>query len=464
MGKQIVDELVVALRLDDSQFDRAVADAIAARQKLADETESATKQEGASLGAVAGRYLKWAAIIGLMKKVSDEVVKVADGLLDVTTESRRLGMSASGLRTWQNAIEMLGGKAGEATSEVGKFMESLNNLVYKGEVGDNLQWLARLGVPVRRGMSYEDTAQQVFAAVKKGRASGTIKDDQEAAFIARQAGFGLVGDYIAQRPQANQNDFKGFIASARSRAIDDGNASAGAQAMRNIIQAGQKLQQTKEGVVGRQEGKISAIAEAAGATKEFFWDLGEGTINVGSAIVNIAKENMSGSATQDKKSGVEIHTDYGDPTRGIGETTYYTDSATGKEIPEKEALRRIKQAEDARAKEDDERRRKLRSGSITRDGASQSPAGSPPAPGAYFAESAAKAKRDADRAARKPAPAPQVIVPPPTPNVSSDNSRSNNVTINQTNNIKSTDPAAAGREVAGRTRKEIVGLSEGAAR
>jgi hypothetical protein len=456
VGRQVVDELVVALRLDDSQFDRAVADAIAARQKLADETDKAAKKEGNSLGAVAGRYLKWAAVLTLMKKVSDEVVKVADGLLDLSTESRRLGMSASGLRTWQNAIEMLGGKAGEATSEVGKFMESLNALVYKGDVGENLQWLARLGVPVRRGMTYEETAPQVFSAIKKGRASGTIKDDQEAAFIARQAGFGIVGDYIAQRPTATQDDFRGFIGLARSRAIDEGNAAAGAQAMRSVIQAGQKLQQTKEGIVGRQEGKISAIAEAAGATKEFAWEIGEGVVNVGTAVINVAKKAAAGSSVGDGKSGVVVHYPYSDT--GFASAPYYTDSVTGKEIPADEAKRRMKESRERDARE----KESARSGKIIRNGeSSPSPAGVTPRAGANFRDSTDR------RGGTEPRPSPSlpvVAVPPPTPNVQNDNSRSSNVTINQTNNIRSTDPVSAGREVAGRTRKEIVGLSDGAAR
>lgn len=431
MARQVVDELVVALRLDDSQFDRAVADAIAARQKLADETEKATKKEGDSLGAVAGRYLKWAAVLALMKKVSDEVVKVADGLLDLSVESRRLGMSASGLRTWQNAIEMLGGKAGEATSEVGKFIESLNNLVYKGEVGDNLQWLARLGVPVRRGMTYEETAPQVFAAIKKGRASGTIKDDQEAAFIARQAGFGIVGDYIAQRPTATQEDFRGFVGSARSRAIDEGNAASGAQAMRSIIQAGQKLQQTKEGIVGQHEKTISAAAEVAGATKNIGWEIGEAAVTIGEAVVTIVKKAADKSSRPEGKSGVVVNYPFGDyePTGRV----YYTDAATGKVIPDDEARRRISESR----KRDEEERKAARSGKIIRS------SGGPPKAGEFFSRG--------------------VSVPPPTPGASTDNSRSSNITINQTNNIRSTEPAAAGREVASRTRKEIVGLSDGAA-
>ena len=456
MGRQVVDELVVALRLDDSQFDRAVADAIAARQKLADETEKATKQESSSLGAVAGRYLKWAAVFALMKKVSDEVVKVADGLLDLSTESRRVGQSASGLRTWQNAIEMLGGKAGEATSEVGKFMESLNDLVYKGDVGENLQWLAQLGIPVHRGMTYENTAPQVFSAIKKGRASGTIKDDQEAGYIARRTGFGIVGDYITQHPNATTQDFNKFVASNRSRAIDEGSASAGANAMRSIIQAGQKLQQTKEGIVGRQEGKISAIAEGAGATKEFFWDVGEGTINVGSAVINaVAKGSMPSSV--DKGTGIEyVYTDSGQ------EIAF--DAKTGKYLSTEE----VKAREDQSLKDkerDAEERKSNRSGVIYRSAdLKHQPVGETPKPGAYFAESAARAKRDAARPAQKAAPAPRVVVPPPTPNVTSDNSRSSNVTINQTNNVVAPTPQAAGKEIAGRTRKEIVGLSDGAGR
>ena len=388
-----------------------------------------------------------------MKKVSEEVVKIADGLLDLSTESRRVGMSASGLRTWQNAIEMLGGKAGEATSEVGKFMESLNALVYKGDVGDNLQWLARLGIPVRRGMTYEETAPQVFSAIKKGRASGTIKDDQEAGFIARQAGFGIVGDYITQRPNASAQDFNKFIASNRGRAIDEGSASSGANAMRSIIQAGQKLQQTKEGVVGRQSGRIGGIAQTAGEVKEFGWEFGEGAVNIAANVVTIIADKIN-PTTESNETGISrVVTDSGD-------ILYY--DKEGKYIKDQEAAAKKFTQEGPKKKEV-----KKKPPSVEREITDSGDAIYYDQDGKYItdqamAERAFLSKTSSEKRARTEPSLTQVPVPPPTPNVSTDNSRSSNVTINQTNHIRSTEPAAAGREVASRTRKEIVGLSDGA--
>jgi hypothetical protein len=227
VARTIIDEAIVMLRLDDSQFDKAVAEAIAARQTLTNESEKHEKKESSSIGALTRRWLTFAAALGLVTKAFGKFQSIADNLRDLSNESRRLGMSSAGLRTWQNAIEMLGGKAEDATSEVDKFTQSLNNLIFKGEVGDNLQWLNRLGISVHRGMTYDDTARQVFTGLQEGLASGTIKSRQEAGFIARQAGFGSVGEFITQRKGDTLSDFDAFIGASATRVASEADIALG---------------------------------------------------------------------------------------------------------------------------------------------------------------------------------------------------------------------------------------------
>lgn len=303
MGRIVVDELIVALRLDDSQFDRAVAEAIAARQQLADETVKAESKESSAIGRTAARYLSLYAVIKLVGGAYQELLNVSDGLLQLSNESRRLGMAAHGLRTWQNAFQMLGGSAGDATSEVDKFTNSLNALIFKGDVGENLQWLNRLGITPTRGMTYEDTATRVFSGIQSGLASGTIKSRQEAGFIARQAGFSGVGEFITQNPNAGASQFAAFLAAAESRAVGNGTTNAGAAVGRNTIRNAQELQLTKEGIAGRQSGRIMEATNIATDVRQAFWKGGEWTVDIAASVVNVMADSIMTSST-DKGSGI----------------------------------------------------------------------------------------------------------------------------------------------------------------
>ncbi len=375
MARVVVDELVVALRLDDSQFDRAVAEAIAARQKIGDEAEKQEKREGDSVGRSIGRYLKWAAILAAVGKTYAAVLDISDNLMDLENSSRRLGQSAHGLRTWQNAMEMLGGKASDATGEVEKFQESLNALIFKGDVGENLQWLNRLGVTPQRGMSYDDTSRRVFSGIQQGLASGTIKDRQEAGFIARQAGFAGVGAYITQNPNAGIDQFNAFLASAAARATPNGTAATGAGIGRFVTSKGQEVQLNKEVETAKNAELIKQTVAAVASGKQIMTDFMSITAQSVSLIGDVFTGEFNDEIQKNRPEG---------GWRGSPE------------------MRR-----------------------------------------------------------RNPVPTPSAV---PTPNVMGGSSSSKSVTINQTNNIRSTDPTAAGNAVAEKTRKAINAQSDGASR
>lgn len=401
MARVVVDELVVALRLDDSQFDAAVAEAIAARQKLADETGRAEQRESSALAGMARRYLSLYAVLSLVSSAYKEMLQVSDGLLQLSNESRRLGMAAHGLRTWQNAFEMLGGSAGDATSEIDKFTNSLNNLIFKGDVGENLQWLNRLGITPQRGMTYENTAPRVFSGIKEGLASGAIKSAQEAGYLARQAGFGGVAEYITQNPSAGAADFQRFLGAAESRAVGTGTANAGAAVGRNTIRNAQELLLTKEGVAGRQAGRIMEATNTATAMNKLLWKGGENLVDIAAETVNVVGKVVV-PKVENEKSGVGFVSTF---SGGM-----YYDLKTGKALTFEEAQARNKGLE------------------------------------SYSKVS------------------PITSAAPPTPNVMGGSSSSKTVTINQTNNIRSTDPVAAGNAVADKTRKAVNAQADGAAR
>ena len=389
VARVVVDELVVALRLDDSQFDRAVAEAIAARQKLSDESEKSAKKESSSIGALAARWLTLAAALKLVTKAFDKFQNIADNLRDLSNESRRLGMSSSGLRTWQNAIELLGGKAGDATSEVEKFTESLNNLIFKGEVGDNLQWLNRLGITPQRGMTYDNTARQVFTGIQQGLASGTIKDRQEAGFIARQAGFGGVGDFITQRKGDTIAEFDAFLKGAGSRVASEGDIDKG--------------RDYSEGRITRRQERYGPLADTFMSAEEAL-DATMEKINDG--FIKMLDWLNSPDAPWNDGGSAMRWMGFGGKMSSIGGGT----DSRGNALPVNSETGRT-------------------AGSV------------------------------ADRIAMWGR-----SFSVPTPNVMNGASSSKSVTINQTNNIRSTDPVAAGNAVADKTRKAVSAQADGAAR
>lgn len=439
MGRVVVDELVVALRLDDSQFDAAVAEAIAARQKLADESVKAEAKESSAIAGMAKRYLSLYAVIKLVGSAYAELLNVSEGLLQLSNESRRLGMAAHGLRTWQNAFEMLGGSAGDATSEIQKFTDSINALIYKGDVGENLQWLNRLGITPQRGMTYEDTAQKVFTGIQAGLASGTIKTRQEAGYLARQAGFGGVGEFITQNPNSGLSEYRAFIAAAEARAAGNATASSGAAVGRNTIRNAQELQLTKEGVVGRQAGRIMSATNVATDVRQAFWKGGEWVADIAAGVVNVVADSIIVKSADEKTGVTRVFTDSGD-------AIYF--------------------GPDGKALKDQEK--------AAKEFVVTNPIGNKPSSNSQSSGATDKSSGVLDfikpRVRRVTpeeilsSPANTMPAAPPTPNVSQDNSRSSSATINQTINIRSTDPSAAGRSVGAETRKAVNAQADGAGR
>jgi hypothetical protein len=293
--------MVVVLRLDDSQFDRGIAEAIAARAKLDDKMAESDRKQGNSLGNSIGRYLKWAAVFAAIGKTYMAALEISDGLLDLENSSRRLGMSADGLRKWQNAFEMLGGKASDATSEIQKFNQSLNAMSLKGDVDDSLMWVVRAtGHSVKRGQTYEQTAPQVFSGIMGQLASGRLKDIPEAVAMAQYARFSGVGEFIAQNGRgATLEQFNAFMASAQARSTPNATSAAGANIGRFAIGQEQDIRQNSEIETAKNQRFIQNVVQGVAGTKQFVTDL----MSVTAQGVQVFGDVASGKFNEDVQAG-----------------------------------------------------------------------------------------------------------------------------------------------------------------
>lgn len=174
----VVESLIVSLKLDNTEFGRAVRESIDANnnladsvdrvndssndasinikvyteetKKLSDETERAKKQNdnfektiNNVVKALSGLFTTIFASTGLQKLV-DETSKTNDQLYFL---SKNLGMNATDIKRWQNMAEMTGGSADGMAASLSGLSQSLWNLVTTGDASI-LPWFNALNVDV----------------------------------------------------------------------------------------------------------------------------------------------------------------------------------------------------------------------------------------------------------------------------------------------------------------------------
>lgn len=174
----VVESLIVSLKLDNTEFGRAVRESIDANNNLADsvdrvndssndasinikvyteetkkssdETERAKKQNdnfektiNNVVKALSGLLTTIFASTGLQKLV-DETSKTNDQLYFL---SKNLGMNATDIKRWQNMAEMTGGSADGMAASLSGLSQSLWNLVTTGDASI-LPWFNALNVDV----------------------------------------------------------------------------------------------------------------------------------------------------------------------------------------------------------------------------------------------------------------------------------------------------------------------------
>lgn len=174
----VVESLIVSLKLDNTEFGRAVRESIDANNNLADsvdrvndssndasinikvyteetkkssdETEQAKKQNdnfektiNNVVKALSGLFTTIFASTGLQKLV-DETSKTNDQLYFL---SKNLGMNATDIKRWQNMAEMTGGSADGMAASLSGLSQSLWNLVTTGDASI-LPWFNALNVDV----------------------------------------------------------------------------------------------------------------------------------------------------------------------------------------------------------------------------------------------------------------------------------------------------------------------------
>ncbi len=192
MSTTVVDRLIVTLGLDPRDFKKGAKEAAAAEVDLAAKTKRATTEMSNDFMVAAKKFLGVASVVVALRKL-------VGVLADVSTETRRLGIdsenfqyAAHKMRNFQNAVELMGGKAEDATATIGGLQKAVYDLTVLGQSSASLEMLTRLGVAFQdntgHARDFLDVVKDTADALERAQKNGTL-NRSEAFFTAKQAGF-----------------------------------------------------------------------------------------------------------------------------------------------------------------------------------------------------------------------------------------------------------------------------------
>lgn len=217
-NKTVIDELIVKLGLDPSDFKKGQKEAAGAMLETEQAIDTSAKKSSGSITKLAGRFLTLAAAILVVKKAWNFVSDAASETRALGINAANFGLKASELRNYANAVEQMGGSAEEATRTVGGFAKAMFDLAYQGTVSDSLVMLARLGVQFQdssgKARSFKDVLLDTAGALETAQKNGTMTREsafqyaQAAGFDSGSAQLALLGRAGAEAELAKQNGLR----------------------------------------------------------------------------------------------------------------------------------------------------------------------------------------------------------------------------------------------------------------
>lgn len=218
----VIDQLIVKLGLDPSDFSKGRKKAAAETVALEKDVKKSSDNMGASVVGFTKKLLGIAGAAVLVKKVLGSVSELSVSVRQLGIDSRNFGVAAAEMRNFQNIGEMMGGKAEEVTKTIGGITKAVYDLAYNGQISDSLIMLGRLGVRFQtttgQARNFRDIVLDTEQAIQ-GQMRNNGMSRENANQMLLQAGFdpglaqamleGTVGKQLAQqeaRRQVNGGD------------------------------------------------------------------------------------------------------------------------------------------------------------------------------------------------------------------------------------------------------------------
>jgi len=244
----VIDQLIVRLALDVSQFRRGQQQVQAGVRGLQQQTQQANQQMGQSLGALATRWLGVAAAVMAVKKAVSIIDDTATRTRQLGQDAKNLGQAANEMRNFENAVVMMGGSAEAARKTIGRMQKAIFDLAYNGQMSDALVMLARLGVQFQdqtgHAKDFQTVVLETADAIGKAQANGMKREEafqylQASGFDEGTSNLILSGRANAEKELAAQRARRQVSAQDIQNATDINRAKIGKeQALTTVEERG----------------------------------------------------------------------------------------------------------------------------------------------------------------------------------------------------------------------------------
>lgn len=239
MSTNVIDQLVVTLGLDASQFSREQKRAAAELLKTKESMKSTAVEMAGAFRRVG---LEFAGIFFGIRGAGDIIHKFAElnsTMADLGYTSRQLGESASNLRLYQQIAEGFGGTASGVTQMVSGLEQGMFNLRYMGQMsGQMLAWMRfGGGLPATNAQGGIDVLKMVSDLRARLHGMGNVEKNQILTALG-------VSDGIRNAIMATRQQYDKWVQSQRESAS---RMAAGTQSAQSLQRAWRNLQFSVDG-------------------------------------------------------------------------------------------------------------------------------------------------------------------------------------------------------------------------
>lgn len=169
-GTTVIDQLIIKLGLDPRDFTKGEKQVAASVVKTEQQVKASSESMGRSFVGFTSKLLGVATAVAAVKKIVGAVSDLSVSIRRLGIDSKNYNIAAGNLRNWQNAAEMMGGRAEDVTKTVAGLEQAVFNLAYNGQISDSLVMLSRLGVQFQtttgQARKFEDIVMDTAKAIE----------------------------------------------------------------------------------------------------------------------------------------------------------------------------------------------------------------------------------------------------------------------------------------------------------
>lgn len=269
MSATVVDSLLVLLGLDSSGYRKGQQQVNKQTKDTADNLKKQSEAMTKSLLEVGRQFATLLLGFEGAKGFINLLGNVNESTADLGRTAADLGMSAHSLNTWSNAVELAGGKAGDAVADFSNLSKSITGFQTQGVVSPLILFLQRIGVATldakRNARSLTDIFQDIATKLHG-------PDRRNAFNLAQQAGIskGML-DLLLREKSERESIFR--TAEANNN-IDQRRVEQADRLQRQWRAIGQEVKNFASDVLDKVTPAVQSVFEWVSKTYAQFKDTG----------------------------------------------------------------------------------------------------------------------------------------------------------------------------------------------